>query len=417
MSIASRSGARIQTVRCSCLALWCALALSACEGVVGDADAGTAARDAGAFDAGPAADTGPPVDAGPPRDSGATPDASAPADAGPPRVLRIFAGLSSGDVVTYALEADRLRETSRTRTGADPSFLAASADGRFLFAVHGGAREVASIAITPMSGALRVLSRRGSGGDGPTHVTASPDGRSVFVANYGGGSVAMYSVGADGMLSDSVDVEMPGVRAHQVVVDAESAHLYVPCLGSDRVAQFDIGASGLTAMTPASVSVMAGAGPRHMALSPSQSHAYVIHELDSTVTVHARAASGTLGPSLQRISTLPAGFSGSNTTAEIVVHPSGQYVYGSNRGHDSVAIFRVLAGGMLELVAHERTRGEIPRSMTLTPDGSALLVANQRSGDVQVFDVAAATGLLTHRFGHDTGVGTPFVGAFDILAE
>ena len=154
-------------------------------------------------------------------------------------------------------------------------------------------------------------------------------------------------------------------------------------------------------------------GPRHLALDPTQTHAYVIHESDRTVTVHDVNDDGTLGESRQRIDTLPAG----GSTAEILVHPSGRFVYGTNRGHDSVVVFRVEGDGTLALVEHESSRGNHPRSMTLTPDGARLIVANLHSDDVQVFVVDDGTGALEHRATLAIGGGPFFVGAFAIAAD
>jgi 6-phosphogluconolactonase len=342
---------------------------------------------------------------------GATSDAgsdSGVAAAGP---VRVYVGLTSGDLVVHALEGDALVERSRTRTGNFPSFLAPSADGRFLYAVHEGASEVAALAVTPGTGEVSVIDRETTGG-GPTHVET--DGRFVFTANYGGGSVSVFLLGADGTLSLASATLLSGSQTHQVVVDRARAHLYVPSKGDDHVAQYRLGAGGPTPAEPPTVATRRGSGPRHLALDPSQTHAYVIHENDRTVTVHDVSVDGTLGESRQRIDTLPAGAPASGSTAEILVHPGGRFLYGTNRGHDSVVVYRIEGDGTLALVEHESTRGNHPRSATLTPDGTRLIVANLHSDDVQVFAVDESTGGLEHRTTLEIGGGPFFVGAFAI---
>lgn len=374
---------------------------------------GGSERDAGGRD-----DGGLDPDAGPDSDSGTHSDAGSDSrsDAGldPSRPVFVYVGLTNGDLVVHALEGDTLVERSRTRTGNFPSFLAPSADGRFLYVVHEGASEVAALAITPGTGAVSVIDREATGG-GPTHVET--DGRFVFTANYGGGSVSVFPLEADGTLRPASATLRSGSETHQVVVDRAREHLYVPSKGEDLVAQYTLGADGPAPSDPPTVGTRRGSGPRHLALDPSQTHAYVIHESDRTVTVHDVNDDGTLGDSRQRVDTLPDGSPASGSTAEIVVHPSGRFVYGSTRGHDSVVVFRIEGDGTLTLVEHESTRGNHPRSMTLTPDGTRLIVANLHSDDVQVFVVDGATGALEHRTTLRTSAGPFFVGAFAIAAE
>ncbi|UJR84605.1 lactonase family protein [Sandaracinus amylolyticus] len=354
------------------------------------------------------------------REDGASPSDSGMPDAGGPmREIFVYVGLTSGDLVVYTLDASSgvLTELSRTRTGDFPSFLAPSPDGRFLYVVHEGAAELAALAVTPGTGAVAVIDRAATEGGGPTHVAVSPDGRFVATANYGGGSVPIFPIEAGGMIGDRLDLERPGGQAHQVVFDASSTHLYAVSKEDALVAQYAVSASGLAPLTPPSRAMRPGAGSRHLALSPDERFAYVIHELDSTITVHARAADATLGPELQRVSTRAEGASGGNTTAEILVHPSGRFLYGSNRGDDDVVRFRIESDGRLTLEGHESTRGRTPRSVTLTPDAQLLIVANQDSRDVQVFAVDATSGELTHRDGITTDANAWYVGAFAIPTE
>ncbi|WP_169791283.1 lactonase family protein [Sandaracinus amylolyticus] len=361
----------------------------------------------------------PEIDADVREDAASPSDAGTPDGGGPMRETFVYVGLTSGDLVVYALDASSgaLTERSRTRTGDFPSFLAPSPDGRFLYVVHEGAAELAALEVTPGTGAVRVIDRAATEGGGPTHVAVSPDGRFVAAANYGGGSVPIFPIEAGGMIGDRLDLERPGGQAHQVVFDAGGTHLYAVSKEDALVAQYAVSASGLAPLTPPSRAMRPGAGSRHLALSPDERFAYVIHELDSTITVHARAADATLGPELQRISTREEGASGGNTTAEILVHPSGRFLYGSNRGDDDVVRFRIGSDGLLALEGHESTRGRTPRSMTLTPDARLLIVANQDSRDVQVFAVDPTSGALTHRMGITADANAWYVGAFAIPTE
>jgi 6-phosphogluconolactonase len=347
-------------------------------------------------------------------DAGHLDDAGQERDAGMTRTTFVYVGLTDGTLVTFALDAAVLTETSRTTTGDFPSFLAPSPDGRFLYVVHENADEIASLAVDPLDGGVRVVNRQSSMGGGPTHVAVSPDGRFAFAANYNGGSVPVFPIATDGSLGAAIDVESPGAQAHAVVVDAASAHVYVPCKGSDLVAQFGLSASGLEALDPPSVATASGAGPRHLVLSTDERFAYVIDELDSTITVFPRAPDGRLGASTRPLSTLPSGFTGANTTAEILLHPSGRFLFGTNRGHDSIVRLRVEPDGSLAVLGHEPSRGDGPRSMALTPDGDFLLVANQRSRDVQVFAVDPTDGSLAHVSAITTDADAFFVGAFPI---
>lgn len=363
------------------------------------------ARDAGDRDAGRNDDGG-----GPDLDGGTDSDASV----APARPVFVYVGLTNGDLVVHALEGDSLVERSRTRTGSFPSFLAPSADGRFLYVVHEGASEVAVLAVTPGTGAVSVIDREATGA-GPTHVET--DGRFVFTANYGGGTVSVFPLESDGTLSPASATSSSGSQTHQVVVNRARTHLYVPSKGDDHIAQYVLGVDGPVPADPPTVDTRPGSGPRHLALDPSESHAYVIHESDRTVTVHDVNGDGTLGDTRQRLDTLPDGAPASGSTAEILVAPSGRFVYGSNRGHDSVVVFRIETDGTLALVEHESTRGNHPRSMTLTPDGTRLIVANLDSDDVQVFAVDDTTGALEHRTTLRTSGGPFFVGAFAVAAE
>jgi len=308
----------------------------------------------------------------------------------------------------------------------NPSFLTASADGRFLFAVNersdfGGARSgsVTSFAIDSQTAKLKELSVEASRGADPCHLALDRTGRFLAVANYTGGSVAVLPVGTDGVLAPAVSVvqhegrgadpkRQEGPHAHQVLFTADNRFLIVADLGLDRlvVYRFDDATGALARHEPAGVSLPAGAGPRHIAFHPDGSRAYVINELSSTITTlrwDARAGAFDAGRS---VSTLPPGFAGSNTTAEIEIHPGGRFLYGSNRGHDSLVVFSVGSAGELSLAEAEPARGKMPRHFAIDRSGRWLVAANQASGSLAVFRIDSETGNLAPE-GSPVSAGTP----------
>ena len=332
------------------------------------------------------------------------------------------------DAKTGALSPPTLAAEAR-----NPSFLAASPDGRFLYAVHevdqfdgkmGGA--VAAYAIDRATGALKPLGAQSTVGGGPCHVSVA--GRMAFVANYGGGSIAAYRIGADGSLepasafvqhkgSSVHPARQKGPHAHGVTPDTTGRFLYVPDLGLDQVLiyRIDAAAGGLTAAPPTTITP-AGAGPRHIAIAKDGRFAYVINELTLTVVAFRRdPATGALTP-VQTISTLPAGVTPAPelSTAEIVLHPSGRFLYGSNRGHDSLVVYAVdAAKGTLTLVQHVPSGGRTPRAFNIDPSGAFLVAGNQNSDLITVFRIDQASGRLTAT-GHTASVGKPV--SFEFVA-
>jgi 6-phosphogluconolactonase len=307
----------------------------------------------------------------------------------------------------------------------NPSFLALTPDGRYLLAVNESDNvdntnfgAVSSFAINPMTGAISFVNRVPSQGTGPAHVSTDRSGRFVFVANYNGGTAAVLPLGPTGMLSAAVDTETfgGGAQTHQIIVDRTNSFVFVANKGLSNIAQYSFnGQTGaLTANTPPSVALAGGAGTRHLAFHPSVDFAYAINEVDDTVvTLSFNATAGTLA-SVQTLSSLPGGATngGNNTGAEIVVAPSGNFVYASNRGDDSIAIFSVdPATHQLTLVDNQATGGATPRSFTLEASGRRMLVANQGSNEVVSFSVDTTTGLLTE--GPSVTVPSPeFVGTY-----
>jgi 6-phosphogluconolactonase len=298
----------------------------------------------------------------------------------------------------------------------NPSFLAVHPNRRLLYAVSemsgsagqkGGA--VSAFAIDEKTARLTLLNTVSSGGAGPAHLTVDKTGRNVLVANYGSGSVACLPVKEDGRLTEasafiqhtgsSVNPQrQQGPHAHSVNMSPDNRFAMVADLGLDEVLvyRFDPVKGSLAANDPPFAKVKPGSGPRHFAFHPGGKFAYVINELASTVTAFAYDARRGILSEVQTVSTLPPGFTGTSTTAEVQVHPSGKFLYGSNRGHDSIAVFRIDARkGTLTPIEHVPTQGKTPRNFGIDPTGSYLLAANQSSDSVAVFRIDPQTGRLT----------------------
>lgn len=297
----------------------------------------------------------------------------------------------------------------------NPAFLAIHPEQPWLYSVgevgdFGGRRSGAVYAfrMDPQTGLLTRINEQPSGGTGACHVSLDHTGRFALVANYGGGNASVLPIEADGRLGEatafvqhegsSVDPRrQTAPHAHAAYVDPGNRFALVVDLGLDRVMiyRFDAQHGTLAPNDPAWVSVNPGAGPRHFAFHPQGRFAYVINELQSSVTGFAFEASQGSFEALQTISTLPADFQGDNTTAEILVHPSGRFLYGSNRGHDSIAVFAIdPEHGRLQAVQHQATGGQTPRNFGIDPTGQFLLAANQASDSVVVFRIDASTGHL-----------------------
>jgi 6-phosphogluconolactonase len=298
----------------------------------------------------------------------------------------------------------------------NPSFLSVHPNRRFLYAVNevdefagkeGGS--VSAFTIQPETGKLTLLNQQPSGGGGPCYLVVDKTGKYVLVANYGGGSVSALPVQKEGRLGEatafvqhrgsSVNPErQEGPHAHSINVDAANRFAVAADLGLDKllVYRFDSTKGTLTPNDPASASVKPGAGPRHFAFHPKGTSAYVINEMQSTLTAFSYDSGHGVLKELQTISTLPPRFEGENTTAEVQVHPSGKFLYGSNRGHDSIAVYAINPDkGTLTFVEHQSTRGKTPRNFGIDPTGRYLLAANQDSGSVVVFRIDSQTGRLT----------------------
>jgi 6-phosphogluconolactonase len=310
-----------------------------------------------------------------------------------------------------------------------PSFLAIHPNQGFLYAANevddfkskkSGA--VSAFAIDARTGRLGLLNQQPSGGDGPCHLAVDKSGKSVLVANYGGGSVEAIPVKADGSLDapttfiqhhgSSADKQrQEGAHAHFIATDPANRFALVCDLGLDKVIvyKFDPANSSLVASDPPSASLEPGSGPRHLAFHPGGRHAYVINEMKCTMTVFTYDPERGELKEVQTLSTLPDGeaVKPDYSTAEVEVHPSGKFLYGSNRGHNSIVVFSVDAStGKLTRLENVFTEGKTPRSFGLDPTGRYLLAANQDSDSVVVFRIDEGTGHLTST-GNSIEVGRP----------
>lgn len=312
----------------------------------------------------------------------------------------------------FDTETGKLGEPVLATEAVNPSFLALSPDRRFLYAVSEGAGMtfngkpsgmVNAYAIHPGTGILKLINSAASGGRGPCHLTVSPDGKAVLVANYSEGTVALLPVQSDGGVGEPVSVDQHTGKsvhpsrqkapyAHSINTTADGRFAFAADLGTDKIYTYRIDAGLLSPVS--TVALDPGSGPRHLALSADNRRAYVINELSNTITTFALDAQTGALSALQTVSTLPAGFT-AGTTAEVVVHPGGRFVYGSNRGHDSIAMFKVdPAAGKLTPVEHVSTQGRTPRNFSISPDGRWLIAANQDGDSLVVYAVDPATGKL-----------------------
>lgn len=304
---------------------------------------------------------------------------------------------------------------------ANPSWLTLGPAGRVLYVAHGDGNAAAAYAVDPASGLLRPLGHRATGGGNGVRLGLDGSGRFLVCANYGTGTVAVLPIESDGALGPVTDLvplqgtagphrtQQTSAHPHDIAFDPRGRFFLVPDKGLDRVFVFrvDAGRGTLEPGTPPSVVTRRGAGPRHAAFHPTGPHAYVLNELDSTLTTYRfDAGTGALAPR-QVVTTVPPSHTGDNTTSEIAVAASGRFVYASNRGHDSVTIFRVdEATGDLTPVGWEPAQGRTPRFITLDPTGALLYAANQDSDTIVEFRVDPRAGTLAAT-GQVVPVGSP----------
>jgi len=296
----------------------------------------------------------------------------------------------------------------------NPSFLALHSSGKYLYAVSETDRKegnltggVASFRIGE-AGNLQMINEVTSGGSAPCHISLDRTEQLLMAANYNGGNISAFPIRADGGLGKMSSFHQHSgssvnpsrqkePHAHSINPSPDNRFALVADLGLDKVFVYrlDPATGTLERNSPAFARVSPGSGPRHLAFHPNGSVVYVINEMASTITVFRYQPEEGALLEIATESTLPAGFEGRNSTAEVVVEPGGKYLYGSNRGHDSIAVFSIdPESGRLSAVQHRSTEGRTPRNFCLSPDGRFLLAANQRSDNIVVFPVESDTGKL-----------------------
>ena len=328
-----------------------------------------------------------------------------------PFFLGTYTEGDSQGIYKYALSDDgSLKNLGLMAEAVNPSFLAPSPDGKYLLAVNEVSDQnqmgyVNSYRIE--NDTLALIDQKPSGGAHPCHVITGPEGY-VVVANYSGGNMGLLKIQDDGRLSELLDVQQhegsgphprqEGPHAHSGWFTRDGEVISVD-LGTNQLwfSRIDPTANKFIPEQPSTFTLEPGAGPRHLVFHPRNPWIYVVNELSSSVSLLKKNPDTLAYEILQTLSTLPVGFSGENTCADIHISPDGNFLYASNRGDDSIAIFSVDGqSGTLKALGHESVRGETPRNFSLSPDGQFLLVANQDTNNLVSFQRNPQTGLLTY---------------------
>jgi 6-phosphogluconolactonase len=334
--------------------------------------------------------------------------------------LVFVTAFASGDkagihAFTFDSEKGALKPLYRTTDIQNPFFIAVSPDKRFLYAIDaekfGGDEDenVAAFALEGRTGRLKRLNHQSARGTASCYLDVDPTGKSVLVANYSSGSVASLPVKSDGSLGEaasffqhsgsSADAQrQKGPNAHCFVISPDNKHALAADLGIDKIMIYTLDATKAK-LVPNTAQPFAkltpGSGPRHLTFHPNGKLVYVINELANTITVFDwSAADGTLKEK-QSIATLPADFTGKSYTADLKITPDGKHLYGTNRGHDSIASYRIAEDGTLTLLAIQPSGGKGPQNLLVTPDGKWLLCANMPGNNVVVFKLDATSGSIT----------------------
>ena len=329
--------------------------------------------------------------------------------------ISAFAAGDKGAIHAYELDlaTGRLKQIHRTADVEHPFFLAVSPNNRFLYSIHakvfGGkeSEQVAAYEIVGRTGQLNLLNRQSALGTAACYLDVDATGRTVVVANYSTGSVASLPIQEQGSLGEattfiqhegsSVDpARQKGPHAHCIVVSPDNRFVYAADLGLDKVLSYRLDSKmrKLSANEPPFVKTQPGAGPRHLTFHPNAKHVYVINELTNSVTLFDYDAKSGELTMQQSISTLPQDFAGTSHCADLKITPNGRFLYGTNRGHDSIAVYEIADDGRLTLSTIESSLGKGPQNLAITEDGKFLLCANMPGNNVAVFRIDPATGGL-----------------------
>lgn len=317
----------------------------------------------------------------------------------------------------YVFEFDRqagtMHQIQAVSNGKSPSFLALHPSGNYLYSVNEGADKsggVSAYATDKATGKLTFLNGQSSLGGGPCHVSIDKTGQTVFVSNYGGGSLAVLPVKTGGSLGEATDsVQDSGTgpntgrqekpHVHSATLAPDNRFVYVADLGTDKLNIFaiDVKASKVKPASTPFASVKPGSGPRHFTFHPNGKFAYLVEELTSTVAAFSRdAKTGALTLLQDNVKTLPDDFTGQNTSADIHIDPSGKFLYQSNRGANTLAIFSIGSDGKLTKVGDQPTEGKTPRNFLIDPKGDFVFVAHQDTDNITIFKRDQKTGKLTY---------------------
>jgi len=325
-------------------------------------------------------------------------------------------------------ETGKLSHVGTTENVDNPSFLAIHPTQKYLYAVNeisdfqgANAGAVSAFAINAETGGLKLLNQLSSKGAAPCHIVIDQTGHTALVANYTGGNICSLRLRKNGKLKSDVSFiqhtgssinprRQTAPHAHSINLDLQNQHAVVADLGIDqlRVYQFNSEDGTLKPNSPPGIKIAPGAGPRHFTFHPTGKWGYVINELNRTITAMNYGGKDGSFQKIQTISTVPEGTpKKGNSTAEIQVHPSGKYLYGSNRGPNTIAMYRIdQQTGKLISTGYQSTGGEIPRNFKIDPAGKFLLAANQNTHNVVVFKINQETGILQET-GHEIQVPKP----------
>jgi 6-phosphogluconolactonase len=320
-----------------------------------------------------------------------------------------YTGSGSKGIYLYTLNTNsgQFTPTGHCSESQNASFLAIDADQHYLYSVsESNDGQVVSFRINEATKELTRINSQSSRGMHPCHMSVNREGTFLFAVNYSGGSVCLYPIHEDGSIaeiSDFIQHEGHGPRAdrqesphpHSIFIDPSNQWILVPDLGLDTIFIYGLDTVQQKFIAHRQVKLRPATGPRHLAFHPTAPYVYVINELDSTITAFNFDAS--LGDlvALQSISTLPENFTGISTCADIHTSPCGRFLYGSNRGDDSIAVYRIdSSSGLLTLIEIVSTGGQTPRNFAIAPDGKFLLAANQDSDNIVIFSIDQETGRL-----------------------
>lgn len=326
------------------------------------------------------------------------------------------AGLKSEGIYVYQMEPAKgeMSLIQVMRDVMNPSFLAIHPNRKYLYAVNENSQftgkpggGVSAFAVDAQTGKLSFLNSQLSQGVDPCHVSVDATGKYVLVANYSSGSMSLLPINTDGSLSPAVDFvqhhgsgpdphRQEGPHVHSVNLDAGNRFVLVADLGLDRLMTYRLDLERGKLILQSEAQGKAGSGPRHLDFHPNGQYVYLVNELNSTLSVYQYDPQDGKLEEIQVAPTLPDGYQGSNFPADVHITPDGKFIYSSNRGHDSLAIFRVDGtSGRLSVIGHASTQGMTPRNFVIDPNGNYLMAANQDSGTIVTFQINKQTGELS----------------------